>query len=122
MAAPPKLSTTEDTEDTEKRSWTGLIPCVLRVLRGGEFALPDTARILSHHRRVGLAGERLLELRHVRDDAVDAVAARRMRIGLRHQAERFGTAVLAPDLAPAEEYALLRREAVQRPGRSVAGG
>jgi hypothetical protein len=37
---------------------------------------PDAARVLTNHRCLRLARERLLELRHVRDDAVDAVLRR----------------------------------------------
>src|SRR5262245_382133 len=75
---------------------------------------PDAALRFPQHRRVWSARERLLELGHVRDDAVDAVAWRRVRVGLRHQAQRFGAPVLAPHLTPPEEHALLGREAVER--------
>ena len=46
---------------------------------------PDAADRLLDHLRVRLAAERLLELRHVGDDAVDAVASGRVRVGLRLQ-------------------------------------
>ena len=71
----------------------------------------------------GLARERLLELRHVRHRPVDAVLVRRVRVGRRLQPLGFRPRVLAPDLRPAEEHALLGREAVDlargssRPGR-----
>jgi hypothetical protein len=48
-----ELSTTEDAEDTEVKSFMGSILRVLRVLCGGE--LPNATLILSDHRRVGLA-------------------------------------------------------------------
>ena len=47
-------------------------------------------------------------------DAVDAVAARRVRVGLRLQPLVFRPPVFAPDLRPTQEHALLGREAVDR--------
>src|SRR4030095_6327188 len=73
---------------------------------------PDPACALSHHRRVRLALKRSGELRHVRHRPIDAVLVRRMRVGLGLQTLRFGPRVLAPDLRPPEEHALLRREGV----------
>src|SRR5262249_50707597 len=69
--------------------------------------LPDAAHVLPNHRRVGFARKRLLEFRHVGNNAIDAVLIRRVRVGERFQALSFGTTVLAPLLRPAEKESLL---------------
>src|SRR5271154_3127549 len=56
-----------------------------------ELALPDFAGLGPHHRLAGFAGESLLELGHVRDNAVDAIFKRRMRVGDGVQPLAFGT-------------------------------
>jgi hypothetical protein len=50
--------------------------------------LPHPAGVGLGHRLAGLAGERLLELRHVLHHAVDAEFRRRVRVGLHLQAQR----------------------------------
>src|SRR5438094_2789455 len=75
-------------------------------------ALPDAAHRLIHHLRVRRATERLLELRHVRDDADRPEAARRMRVRRGVHARDGVRAVLAPHLPPADEEPLLRRVTV----------
>jgi len=42
-----KLSTTEVTEDTERKTYLGFFLCVLRVLRGGELAVAASLAILA---------------------------------------------------------------------------
>src|SRR5687767_10410875 len=74
--------------------------------------LPHPAGVLAHHRRARRARERLLELGHVRDHAVHAVAAGGMGVGLGAQPGALLGLVLAPDLAPAQEQPLLGREPV----------
>src|SRR5205807_9910465 len=78
------------------------------------FALPNLAALLlrAHHRVADLALEGFGELRHVRERPVDAEARERVRVGLRLQPRRLRRVLLGPDLRPAEEEALLRREAV----------
>ena len=76
--------------------------------------LPDAHDLIrgTHHRAVVGQVERFLELRCVRERAVRAVLAGRVRIGVEPQLQRFFAHVRAPDLRPAKEETLLRREAV----------
>src|SRR5437762_10000856 len=78
--------------------------------------LPDSALRGADHGLAGLAAERLLELGHVRDDAVDAELAGGVRVDGDQHAIHFGAAGLAPDLAPAEEETLAGGEAVDLRG------
>ena len=64
---------------TEPRGSAGILPAVARATRAAP--LPDPAGVLPHHRLARLAAARLLELRHVLHHAVDAVLARRVRVG-----------------------------------------
>src|ERR1700687_1569024 len=73
---------------------------------------PHTAGIGSHHGLSRLARERLLKFGHIAHHAVDPFFPRRMRIGLRSQAQPFFALVLAPDLAKRQEEALFGRKAV----------
>src|SRR5262245_9776395 len=73
---------------------------------------PHPAGLRADHRRAGLARERLRELRHVHDDAVDAVLPGRVRIRDRVRALVLGPLVLAVPLREADEEALVGREAV----------
>src|SRR6185436_12176255 len=59
---------------------------------------PDLALLLIHHRRVVAAVECLLELREVRDDAVDAVFRRGVRVGDCVRAQVLGARVAAGPL------------------------
>src|SRR3954452_1410229 len=68
----------------------------------------------SDHRRVRRAVERLLELRQIRHDPVDAVFARRMRIRDRVCAQIFRPLVLARPLREPDEETLVGREAADR--------
>src|ERR1044071_5771673 len=76
-------------------------------------SLPNLAAPVgrAHHRVADLALERLGEGRHVRERAVDAEAPQRVRVGGDALARGLGADVLRPDLRPAEEEALLGREA-----------
>ena len=69
--------------------------------------LPNPAAFLRHHRLAGLAHERLLELRHVHDQTVDAEFARRVGIGQRFDAQVFGAVVFTGPLRIAVGYASL---------------
>src|SRR5947207_3897367 len=70
------------------------------------------AGILACHGLAGLAAPGLLELRHVLHYAVHAVFTQRMRVGERKQTRDLVGLVLAPDLSPAQEQSLFRREAI----------
>src|ERR1035437_5458081 len=92
-----------------------------RLLVWGAPPLPDPADVGLGHRLARLAGERLLELRHVLHHAVDAEFRRRVRVGGHLQAQRLLAIVGAPHLAERKEEALLRREAVRLLGRAPDG-
>src|ERR1700730_16131870 len=74
--------------------------------------LPHPAGVLPLHRVPRLAAEGLLELGHVREAAVHAVAPGRVGVDVRPHSRALLGLVLAPDLAPAEEEALLGGETV----------
>src|SRR5664279_4701331 len=90
----------------------GLVPHLL---------LPDPADVGLGHRLARLAGERLLELRHVLHYAVDAKLRRRVRVGGHLQAQRLLAFARAPHLAERKEEALFRREAVDLLGLFADG-
>src|ERR1700682_607312 len=81
------------------------------ISRNKQF-LPNVTGVLADHGLSGLAAPGFLELRHVLDHAVHAVFPRRMRIGLGAQTGALIGLVLAPDLSPAQEHALVGSEAV----------
>src|SRR5947207_9262905 len=76
--------------------------------------LPDSRLVGSgtHHRISILASPRRFELRHVAKRTVDAPLCRRMRIRGDQESQKRRSIELAPYLGPAEEEALLRREAI----------
>ena len=47
----------------------------MRGAGAAEEELPDSAAVFFHHRRVGFAGERFLEFRHIHHEPIDAVLA-----------------------------------------------
>src|ERR1051325_2997855 len=79
--------------------------------------LPNPARVGAHHGLARLAAPGFLELRHVLDYAVHAEIAGGVLIVDGQEPRHLVGLVLAPDLSPADEYALLRRKAIDRPGR-----
>src|ERR1035437_6392270 len=83
-----------------------------RLLVWGAPPLPDPADVGLGHRLAGLAGKRLLELRHVLHHAVDAEFRRRVLVGGYLEAQRLLAFVRAPNLTEGEEKALLRRESL----------
>src|SRR5258707_12084435 len=78
--------------------------------------LPDPADLLRLlvQRLAGLAGEGLIELWHVHDDAVDAGFVRRVGIDAGAQAQGLGAVAAAIPLGEADEEALLGRETIHR--------
>src|SRR5438105_8850795 len=78
------------------------------------IASPYLTCLASDHRRVRRTLERLLKLRQIGDDPVDAVLAWRMRIRDRNRAQILRPLVLAGPLRESDEEALIGREAVDR--------
>src|ERR1700722_14140444 len=78
----------------------------------GVWDLPNAARGRVNHGLSLMAGKSLAEFRHVAQHAVHAIAPIGMRIDLSAHAGCFRPDVLAPDLAVAQEKALLRRESL----------
>src|SRR5260221_12735737 len=78
--------------------------------------LPDAADFFwgFDHGLAGAARKGFGELRHVGDDAVDAVLGRRVRIGLRADTQIFRTVVGTIPLSETDEESLLGSEAVGR--------
>src|SRR5208283_3959541 len=76
--------------------------------------LPDSAGGVTDHGHVGLAAERILELRHISNHSVHPELTRRMRIDPGQHAGVLGTLVLTPDLSPPDKQALLGHEAIDR--------
>src|SRR3954447_2353735 len=74
--------------------------------------LPDSAGVLSDHRRVRFAVEGLFEFGHVGDRGVHPPLARRVRIYRGQHAGVSIRAVLAPSIGPSKEKALLRGQTV----------
>src|SRR4051812_1432526 len=111
IPAPVNTTTREDSSTQRRASaiaaltWSGLL-----------FPeSPYAARRCLDHLRRRRATERFLELGHVRDDAVGAEAAWRMRIRASQQARDLVGPVLAPHLSPTDEESLLGREAIRLP-------
>ena len=90
--------------------------------RAGIPTSPDVAAfgLGAHHGRPGLAAERLLELRQVRQRSDHAKFADRVRVALRHQARGLRPHGVAAELAPRDEELLIRREAVDVGQRRLA--
>src|SRR5437588_546954 len=77
-----------------------------------QLTSPDSAGVFRDHGLAGLATPGLLEFRHVLQHAVYPITPGRMWIYADQHAGIFGTSLLAPYPAHAEEEALLGRVAV----------
>src|SRR5437879_6766621 len=79
----------------------------------GPGSLPDARAHVgrSHHAVALLAAPRVAEFLEIRERPVDAPVRRRVRVGLHLRAQVLVGLEVAPHARPAEEEALLRREA-----------